>query len=540
MQTNWIGRSTGVEIDFRAENGAPIPVFTTRPDTVYGVTFMVLAPEHPLVAELTTPDRQAAVQAYVEDARRQTEIERLSTEREKTGVFTGAYCINPLNGERVPIWTGDYVLYSYGTGAVMGVPAHDTRDFDFAKKYGLPIPVVIAPPGWDGGELSEAYTEYDGTMVNSGPFDGLPSKVGIERVIEYMEEKGIGKRRVNYRLRDWLISRQRYWGTPIPIVYCRDCGTVPVPEDQLPVLLPEDAEFRPTGESPLKLNHAFLHTTCPKCGGPAERETDTMDTFVDSSWYFLRYCSPYESERPWDPEKVKYWMPVDQYMGGAEHAVMHLLYARFFTKVLRDLGLLDFDEPFKRLFNQGIITKDGAKMSKSRGNVVNPDDYVASHGRRHRARLPDVHRPLGPGRRLERPGHQRRLPLHEPGVEPGGQGRRGGPACGRPRLRRPGRARPAPLHPQDDPARDRGHRALPLQHHAGGADGVHELPDGGAGHPGGQGTRLERGDRYAAAAAGAHGAAPGGGAVDAGRPPVQHPPAGVARRGTRRWPPRSR
>ncbi|MHB9090169.1 MAG: class I tRNA ligase family protein, partial [Chloroflexota bacterium] len=237
-----------------------------------------------------------------------------------------------------------------------------------------------APPGWDGGELSVAYTEYDGTMVNSGPFDGFLSKVGIERVIDYMEEKDLGKRRINYRIRDWLISRQRYWCTPIPIVYCRDCGTVAVPDDQLPVLLPEDAEFRPTGESPLKLNHAFLHTTCPKCGGPAERETDTMDTFVDSSWYFLRYCSPFESERPWDPEKVNYWMPVDQYMGGAEHAVMHLLYARFFTKVLRDCGLLDFGEPFKRLFNQGIITKDGAKMSKSRGNVVNPDDYVHRMG----------------------------------------------------------------------------------------------------------------------------------------------------------------
>jgi len=379
MQTNWIGRSTGAEIVFRAENGQPIPVFTTRPDTTYGVTFMVLAPEHPLVEQLTTPDRRQAVQDYVEAARRQTEIERLSTEREKTGVFIGAYCINPLNGERVPIWIGDYVLYSYGTGAVMGVPAHDTRDFVFAKRYGLSIPVVIAPPGWNGEELAEAYVD-EGTMVNSGPFNGLPSKEGIERVIAYLEEKGIGQRRVNYRIRDWLISRQRYWGTPIPIVYCENCGTVPVPEDQLPVLLPEDAEFRPTGESPLKLHAGFVHTTCPKCGGPAERETDTMDTFVDSSWYFLRYCSPEESERPWDPERVKYWMAVDQYMGGAEHAVMHLLYSRFFVKALRDCGMLDFDEPFLRLFNQGIILHGGAKMSKSKGNVVNPDDYVQKMG----------------------------------------------------------------------------------------------------------------------------------------------------------------
>ena len=379
MQTNWIGRSTGAEIVFRAESGQAIPVFTTRPDTVYGATFMVLAPEHPLVQDLMTPERREIVREYVEAARRQTEIERLSTEREKTGVFIGSYCINPLNGNRVPIWIGDYVLLSYGTGAVMGVPAHDTRDFDFAKRYRLPIPVVVAPPGWDGQDLAEAYVG-EGTMVNSGPFDGLPSKEGIERIIEYMEEKGIGRRRVNYRLRDWLISRQRYWGTPIPIVYCPTCGTVPVPEDQLPVLLPEDAEFRPTGESPLKLHHGFLHTTCPQCGGPAERETDTMDTFICSSWYFLRYTSPGEKDRPWDPERVRYWMPVDQYMGGAEHAVMHLLYARFWIKALRDCGLLDFDEPFLRLFNQGIITYGGMKMSKSKGNVVNPDDYVQKMG----------------------------------------------------------------------------------------------------------------------------------------------------------------
>ncbi|MHB1133326.1 MAG: leucine--tRNA ligase [Chloroflexota bacterium] len=379
MQANWIGRSTGAEIVFRAESGEPIPVFTTRPDTAFGVTFMVLAPEHPLVEQLTAPDQRQAVQDYVDAARRQTEIERLSSEREKSGVFLGAYCINPLNGERVPIWTGDYVLYTYGTGAVMGVPAHDTRDFVFAKRFGLPIPVVIAPPDWDGGALAEAYTA-EGTMVNSGSFNGLPSKEGIERVTEHLEREGNGGRRVNYRIRDWLISRQRYWGTPIPIVYCDTCGTVPVPEVDLPVLLPEDAEFRPTGESPLKLHQGFVNTTCPICGQPAKRETDTMDTFVDSSWYYLRYTSPGESERPWDPEKLRHWMPVDQYMGGAEHAVMHLLYSRFFVRALRDIGLLDFDEPFKRLFNQGIITKDGAKMSKRLGNVVNPDDFVSKMG----------------------------------------------------------------------------------------------------------------------------------------------------------------
>ncbi|MCL4465088.1 MAG: leucine--tRNA ligase [Chloroflexi bacterium] len=379
MQTNWIGRSTGAEIVFRAESGQEIPVFTTRPDTTFGVTFMVLAPEHPLVEQLTTSARRQAVDEYVEQARRATEIERLSTEREKTGVFIGSYCLNPLNGERVPIWVGDYVLYTYGTGAVMGVPAHDTRDFVFARRYGLPIPVVIAPPGWEGGELPEAYVG-EGAMVNSGQFDDLPSKEGIERVIEYLEEHGLGKRRVNYRIRDWLISRQRYWGTPIPIVYCDTCGVVPVPVEDLPVLLPEDAEFRPTGESPLKLHHGFVNTTCPICGQDAVRETDTMDTFVDSSWYFLRYTSPNDDREPWDREKVGYWLPVDQYMGGAEHAVMHLLYSRFFVKALRDMGLLDIDEPFTHLFNQGIITKDGTKMSKSRGNVVNPDDFVSRMG----------------------------------------------------------------------------------------------------------------------------------------------------------------
>jgi len=383
MQRNWIGKSFGTEISFALDHPGvkerEIRVFTTRPDTTFGVTFMVLAPEHPLVAKLTAPDKKAEVEAYIARSRRQSEIERLSTEREKDGVFIGAYCTNRLNGEKVPVWIADYVLLSYGTGAVMAVPAHDERDFAFARKYKLPIPVVIAPPGWDGAELEEAYIE-PGTMVNSGQFDKLPSEKGIEAVSEFLEKQGWGKRTVTYKLRDWLISRQRYWGAPIPIIYCEKCGAVPVPEKDLPVLLPEDAEFKPTGESPLKYNEKFVNTTCPKCSGPAKRETDTMDTFMCSSWYFLRYASPHYDKAAFDPEKVKYWLPVDLYTGGAEHAVMHLFYARFFTKAIRDMGLVDFGEPFTRLFNQGIIIAEKRKMSKSRGNVVNPDDYVAELG----------------------------------------------------------------------------------------------------------------------------------------------------------------
>jgi len=383
MQRNWVGKSQGTEISFALDhpgiNDREIRVFTTRPDTVFGVTFMVLAPEHPLVGELTSPERKPEVEDYIAKSRRQTEIERLSTEREKDGVFTGAYAINRLNGERVPVWIADYVLLSYGTGAVMAVPAHDERDFAFAKKYNLPIRVVIAPPGWHGEELEEAYIE-PGTMVNSGQFNGLPSQQGIEAVSDFLEEKGWGKRTVTYRLRDWLISRQRYWGAPIPIIYCPHCGTVPVPEKDLPVLLPEDAEFKPTGESPLKYHQGFVNTTCPQCSAPARRETDTMDTFMCSSWYFLRYTSPKCDTAPFDADKVKYWLPVDMYTGGAEHAVMHLLYARFFIKAIRDIGLVDFDEPFTRLFNQGVIIAQKQKMSKSRGNVITPDEYVSELG----------------------------------------------------------------------------------------------------------------------------------------------------------------
>ena len=383
MQRNWVGKSVGTEISFALDHPGveekEIRVFTTRPDTAFGVTFMVLAPEHPLVAELTSPDKRAEVEQYVARSRRQTEIERLSTEREKDGVFIGAYVANRLNGERVPIWIADYVLLSYGTGAVMGVPAHDERDFAFAQRYNLPIRVVVAPPGWRGEELEEAYTE-PGTMVNSAQFDGLPSEQGTEAISDFLEGRSWGKRAVTYRLRDWLISRQRYWGAPIPIIYCPNCGIVPVPEEDLPVLLPEDAEFKPTGESPLKYCEQFVNTTCPRCSSPAKRETDTMDTFMCSSWYFLRYASPDCDNAPFDAERMKYWLPVDLYTGGAEHAVMHLFYARFFIKALRDMGLVSFGEPFTRLFNQGVIITEKQKMSKSRGNVITPDAYVSELG----------------------------------------------------------------------------------------------------------------------------------------------------------------
>ncbi len=384
MQRNWIGKSYGTEIAFGIDapgvSEKEIRVFTTRPDTVYGVTFMVLAPEHPLVPLLTTPDRRSEVEAYVEQSRRATEIERLSTEREKTGVFTGAYCKNLLSGEDVPVFIADYVLLSYGTGCVMAVPAHDQRDFEFAKKYGLPIKVVISPPDWQREEFTEAFVDL-GIMINSGQFDGTPSEEGKQAVSEYIERQGWGRRTTIYRLRDWLISRQRYWGCPIPIVYCPDCGVVAVPEDQLPVLLPEDAEFKPTGESPLARHGGFVNTICPQCGKPAKRETDTIDTFLDSNWYFIRYASPHYNNGPVESVAAAKWLPVDQYTGGAEHAVMHLLYARFFWKVVRDLGLVSGDEPFIRLFNQGqILGPDGQRMSKSRGNVVAPDEQVAAYG----------------------------------------------------------------------------------------------------------------------------------------------------------------
>ncbi|MCY4367331.1 MAG: leucine--tRNA ligase [Chloroflexi bacterium] len=384
MQRNWVGRSEGVEISFDISlNGLDekeIRTFTTRIDTIFGVTFLVLAPEHPLVPKLTTDEQREQVEAYVTQARQTSEIERLSTDKEKTGVPLGSFAVNRLNGERIPIYTADYVLTTYGTGAVMGVPAHDERDYDFARKYGLPVRVVIAPIDWDGSEPTEAHIG-PGFMTNSGKYEGMTDEEGKAAIAVNVESNGWGHRTTSYRLRDWLISRQRYWGTPIPIVYCDTCGIVPVPEDELPVLLPEDAEFKPTGESPLAEHEAFRNTTCPRCQGPGRRETDTMDTFVDSSWYMLRYTCPKFEGGPYVPDILKQWLPVDQYTGGAEHAVMHLLYARFFIKAMRDIGLLDFDEPFLRLFNQGVILgNDHEKMSKSRGNVVNPDEVVGVMG----------------------------------------------------------------------------------------------------------------------------------------------------------------
>ncbi len=386
MQRNWIGRSEGAEIRFTSEIAGKqeeIPVFTTRPDTIYGVTFFVLAPEHPWVEKVTTPEHKATVDAYVKQAQRMTEIERMSTDKEKTGVFTGSYVTNPVSGEQIPIWIADYVLMSYGSGAIMGVPAHDQRDFEFARKFGIDIREVIRPEGEDPGDpiTWEKAREDAGIIVNSGPFNGIPAEEAIAKMIASIEEKGYGHAKINYRLRDWLISRQRYWGAPIPIIYCPEHGMVPVPEDQLPVWLPENVQFRATGESPLRYEPDFLNTTCPTCGGPATREADTMDTFIDSSWYYLRYADPHNSEAAWSPEKMQKWLPVDQYIGGVEHAILHLLYSRFFVKALHDMGHLNFDEPFLRLFHQGMVLgSDGQKMSKSRGNVEAPDKYITKYG----------------------------------------------------------------------------------------------------------------------------------------------------------------
>ncbi|HTI13171.1 MAG TPA: leucine--tRNA ligase [Dictyobacter sp.] len=386
MQRNWIGRSEGAEVRFTVDfNGQQetIPVFTTRPDTIYGVTFFVLAPEHPWVDKITTPAQREAVTSYVSQAQRMTEIERMSTEKEKSGVFTGGYVTNPVSGEKIPVWIADYVLMSYGAGAIMGVPAHDQRDFEFARKFGIAIREVIRPEDAEPGDPS-TWTEARealGVMVNSGPFDGTPGDQAKANIIRFIEEQGYGKATINYRLRDWLISRQRYWGAPIPIVYCPEHGMQPVPEDQLPVWLPEHVEFKDTGESPLRYEPEFLNTTCPVCGGPATREADTMDTFIDSSWYYLRYSDPHNSEQAWDPAKLKEWLPVNQYVGGVEHAILHLLYSRFFVKALHDMDLLTFDEPFQRLFHQGMVLgSDGQKMSKSRGNVEAPDGYVSKYG----------------------------------------------------------------------------------------------------------------------------------------------------------------
>ena len=399
MQRNWIGRSRGAEMDFPVA-GSPedvIRVYTTRPDTVYGATFMVLAPEHPLVAKITTPDRREEVAAYVAQARKATDIERLSTEKEKSGVFTGAFAINPMTSAQIPVWIADYVLVTYGTGAIQAVPGGDERDYDFAIKYGLPIITVVEPvesdqaarsmevedpavaPVYKAGAAAPVYTG-PGVMVNSGPLNGMSTAESKDAIIVLLEGEGKGRGATNYRLRDWLISRQRYWGAPIPVVICPTCGDVPVPEEELPVTLPLDVEFRPGGESPLAYVPDFVNTSCPKCGSPARRETDTMDTFVDSSWYFLRFCDPHNQQVAFRRDLADHWMAVDQYTGGVEHAILHLLYARFFTKALADEGMVTAREPFTRLFTQGMITKDGAKMSKSKGNVVPVDDMVASLG----------------------------------------------------------------------------------------------------------------------------------------------------------------
>ncbi|HDM76525.1 MAG TPA: leucine--tRNA ligase, partial [Deltaproteobacteria bacterium] len=383
MQRNWIGKSEGAEIDFDVEgNSKKIRVFTTRQDTLFGATFMSLAPEHPMVKELVQgKEEEKTVNDFIEKYKRISREDRITGTLEKEGVFTGSYCINPVTGDRMPIYVANFVLMEYGTGAVMAVPAHDQRDFEFAKKYNLPIKVVIQPEGKsiNAEELTEAFEE-DGILVNSGEFSGIKSPEAREAITRELEKRGQGKKTINYRLRDWGISRQRYWGAPIPVIYCDKCGIVPVPPEDLPVVLPLDVELLPSGASPLPFVESFVNTTCPKCNGPAKRETDTMDTFVESSWYFDRFTCPDYTEGPLDQSKTDYWLPVDQYIGGIEHAVLHLLYARFFTKVLRDLGYLKIDEPFINLLTQGMVIKDGAKMSKSKGNVVDPDEMIEQYG----------------------------------------------------------------------------------------------------------------------------------------------------------------
>ena len=380
MQANWIGKSHGAILKFKVvEKDLEIPVYTTRPDTVYGITYLVVAPEYKDIEALTSPEQKSAVEAYRANARKMTEIERLSTDRVKTGVALGTHAINPFTGEKFPLWTADYALAEYGTGAVMAVPAHDTRDFDFAKKYNLPVKVVIQNPESPSDCKQEAYID-PGVLINSGEFNGINNEDAKKLITEKAVKEGFGEFKTQYRLRDWLISRQRYWGAPIPVVYCDKCGIVPVDEKDLPVLLPKDVDFSVVGKSPITTSKTFAQTTCPHCGGPARRETDTMDTFMCSSWYYLRYSDAKNSEKPFDRNLVNKWLPVDQYVGGIEHAILHLLYSRFFTKALRDLGLLDFDEPFKNLLTQGMVLKDGSKMSKSKGNTVDPDEIFENYG----------------------------------------------------------------------------------------------------------------------------------------------------------------
>lgn len=382
MQENWIGRSEGAMITFKLETGDDIEVYTTRPDTLFGATYLVFAPEHQLVEKLIAGKPEAeAVRAFADRMSHLTDLERTGDTAEKEGLPTGAYAINPINGAKIPVWVGNYVIADYGTGAVMGVPSGDQRDFLFAKKYDLPMIPVVSATGEDvqAADMTEAYVE-PGKLINSGAYTGMDNVAAMEAIVKALGEKEAGRKTVNYRLRDWLISRQRFWGAPIPIVYCDHCGTVAVPEDQLPVRLPEDVDFKPTGESPLNDAPDFVHTTCPKCGGSARRETDTMDTFVCSSWYFMRYTDAQNTTLPFAKDKADKWLPVDQYIGGVEHAILHLLYARFFTKVLKDRGLVSAEEPFKNLLTQGMVLKDGAKMSKSKGNIVSPEDIMRTYG----------------------------------------------------------------------------------------------------------------------------------------------------------------
>ena len=595
-QVNWIGRSEGADVVFATEDGDELPVFTTRPDTLFGATFMVLAPEHPLVSRVTTPDRAAEVGACVAAAARKAELERVALDEDKTGVFTGGYAVNPVNGERLPIWIADYVLMSYGSGAIMAVPAHDQRDFDFATKYGLTIRTVIAPPDWEGKPLSEAFLD-DGPMVNSGQFDGIPSIQGIRAVTEWLRDEGTGDFAINYKLRDWLISRQRYWGTPIPIVHCDACGEVPVPEDQLPVLLPHLDQIDPQnlgGRSPLEADDDWVNTACPSCGAAGRRETDTLGGFACSSWYFLRFCSPDQQDQAFDLDAIRRWMPVDLYVGGGEHRVMHLLYARFWTKALRDAGVLDLTEPFKALRHQGLMlaqpgwvdeatlridsqggarvgVPDGAdaydhpesaapfrryplearfeltgeraqrngqalvefratKMSKSWRNVVTPDEVARDRGRRRAALLHALHGAVRPHPALERAGPGRRIPLAGPRLERGA-----GPARGRhgspPRGLRRHRGRvAAPLAP-DDPPRQPGHRHAQVQHDDRRPHGVHEFPGRGGRRGSPRQPHLVADDRDTPGAAGAQRGLHGRGAVGAHRSLAEHPPANVARVG---------
>ena len=384
MQENWIGRSEGLEFSLDVpELGEKIAAYTTRPDTVYGITFLALAAEHPLIERICQNNPKAEeIRAFCKKAQNQSEMERTSSESEKEGIFTGLYAINPFNGNKVEIWVTNYVLAEYGTGAVIGVPSEDQRDWMFATKYNLNIIITLQPKDRELKleEMTEAYVDKAGVLVNSAEFSGMDIKAAMKGIMDKADAEGFGKRRVNYRLRDWLISRQRYWGAPIPVIYCPDCGEQLVPEDQLPVMLPEDVKFEQGAVSPLAQSESFVNCTCPKCGKPARRETDTMDTFICSSWYYLRYTDPHNDKLPFDEDKVNYWAPVDQYIGGIEHAILHLLYSRFFTKVLRDAGMVDFSEPFTNLLTQGMVLKDGSKMSKSKGNVVSPEEIIAQYG----------------------------------------------------------------------------------------------------------------------------------------------------------------